>query len=270
MLTTNTTRFPQSLSSKAPTMTVAITTPPGSSPSSVAMISPSPVANDDKHRNDFRMLRSFVMMDDDGAELVAEFDSLTVSTESSCKTPKKALRSLLDDEHSSCYTPTPPARMMEKRTPSSTETTLCCTGFKFLECSKEENGLVEVMKVQEKILCLLGDPFHLETLFKDWQIWTMFGTTTSTHNIRQEEVKKALRNRAFSIAERRRRMDSVRRELSPFSTTPIRQKRSPAKFGKVTSFDLSKHAPGMSRGGKQNDDNGGMSNFVSIWERYVQ
>ena len=214
------------------------------------------------------------MMDDNGAELVAEFDSLSVGTHQTLqRTPRKAVRSLLDDEQSSCYTPTPPPSKMP-RTPTSTSTdvALCWpTSYNFDCLNKYDNGILELMKLQRKIHAMLGDPNQFDAFFRDWQMWSYFGMTaipaSTNQQVKEEEVKKALRNSITLGLERRHRMDSVRKELNPFSLTPNRQKRSPVKLGTVKSFDITGHSPMKSRGGVTNKNDSNLSGLVSMLER---
>jgi len=222
------------------------------------------------------------MMEDDGAELVAEFESLSVGTANSTtssasgsgfkkRTKKNALRSLLDDESTSCtQTPRPPpaAKEMQLRTPSSADVALCCTAFNLGCSTRAEKGVLDVMNLEGKISTMLG-----ETIFNNWQVWSFFGgmaTVPASVQVREAEIRKALHNRAFSIAERKRRMDSVRCDLSPF--TPTRKKGSSTssvsvsavKFGKVKSFDITEHAPAVSRRSKNCNN---VSSMQSMWER---
>lgn len=128
--------------------------------------------------------------------------------------------------------------------------------------------------MENKIHALLGDPKHFESFFRDWQVWSYFGMNpvpkgTNMEEVKEEDVKNALRNSITLGLERRHRMDSVRKDLNPFASTPSRQQRSPIKFGAVKSFDISRHNSFKSRG-KQDDKQHGDSNLsglVSMLER---
>lgn len=262
-------RYPSSSHSTPPRPTTK-----RSSPSSVVLAmgalpshSPSSRSSPQKRTGSAsKVRRSIVVMDDNGAELVAEFDSLSVSNkqqqrpqQQQQRTPRKPARSLLDDE-STCYTPTPPpsSKMRSNRTPptsstasTSTEVALCCPSLYSLDncLNKYDHGVLELINVQRKIHALLGDPKQIEALFRDWQVWSYFGGGMTAIpgqqlQVKEEDVKRALRNSISMGLQRRHRMESVRKDLNPFSLTPNRQQtRSPAKFGTVKSFDITGRSP---------------------------
>lgn len=229
------------------------------SPSSVISL-PSPSASDygNKKRIRKHSLCSTVLVGEEGAELLLEdLDNLSLaSSPLSCLTPNKALKScptysLLDDAESAYTTPTPPKKATVA-TRNSVETDLCCTGYLLGCLQHEESEDRQMVLLQRKLNKFLSDPMQLGSLCNEWQVFSLAAAGEQKHGkaLNGGDIKQVLRNRAFNIAERRRRMDTVRKDLSPFNGTPIRQRRSPAKLGTVRSFDIAQHAPAIVRGSK--------------------
>jgi len=257
-----------------------------SSPSSVLSLVHSPSRKKHQRIKRTQLRRAatttVVMEDHAGAEfeLVAEFHSLSMNTTaqpSLLRTPRKAVKSLLDDE-STCQTPTPtPSKKLGSRTPSSVSTaevSLCCPNFYAIEncMTKYDNGIVEVMNLQKKIHALLGDPNLMEVCERDWQMWSILGTTSmpTNNSVSEEEVKNALRNSIALGLERQKRMDSVRRDLNPFTLTPSRKKPSSVRLKTVYSFDPSRFSP-MKRGAapprdKNASTKNNLTNLVAMLE----
>ena len=212
------------------------------------------------------------MNDNGGAELVAEFDSLSISQPSLPRTPRKIVRSLLDDEQS--ITPTLPSPKLGPKTPTSTNTevALCCPTYSFDCLRKYDNGILEMIEMEKQIHALLGEKKHFESFFRDWQAWSYFGGINAvpkgTKMDQVKDVKNAFRNSITLGLERRQKLDSVRKDLNAF-TTPSRQQLSPIKLAGVKSFDISRNSSLKSRG-KQDDKQhceSNLSGLVSMLER---
>lgn len=245
------------------------------SPSSV--ISMPSQANESGARNNKPnqqpLVRSTVVVSDEGAELLLEeMDDLSLSSSSSYRTPSQALRdlsscSLLDDAESTA-TPTPPPAKLVPITPSSVDSTdLCCTAYQ-LGClhSGEVAGNLDVIRMQRQLNKFLSDPLQLDAFCNEWQVFGMSATSAakkSTADLSPGEIKHVLRNRAFNITQRRKKMDTIRRDISPFNATPVRKKRSSLKLAKFRSFDIAQHAPAIARTSKDSKRN---LDFSYIWQ----
>lgn len=168
-----------------------------------------------------------VVVDEEGAEVVFN-DTGSGAIKPKAKS-RVSLKSLLDEEQSVSITPTRPERNLTKRTPSSgADVGLCCT------------------KIEDTIDAFLSKPIRIGASVNDWQMWSYFSMGRSspykgTDKVAKEDARKVLRKRFFfSANERRRRMDSVRKDHSPFTLTPTRPTRG-SRLKTVKSFDIVAH-----------------------------
>ena len=239
------------------------------SPSSV--LSMPSVSLDLSFEQGSNRVRSTVVVSEEGTELLLEeMDNLSFTSSSSdiYQTPNKpnidrAAYSLLDDADSTC-TPTTPIKRVTPKTPSSVDTDVCCYGYRlgcFPNSGSGEN--LHLIRLQGQLDKFLSDPLQLDSLCSDWQLFGIAATSTqkSSPILSPQDVKQALRNRAFNITERRKKMDAIRRDLCPFNATPVRYKKSPSRLGTVRSFDITQHAPAIARGSKDKKQEAGLASF---------
>lgn len=75
--------------------------------------------------------------------------------------------------------------------------------------------------IERTITLLLSDPSALDGWCNAWQAWFFFGQNHD-ENTREtkEDMKRVLRNRAYDLNSRSRRIRTLKEDLSPFDVTP--------------------------------------------------
>jgi hypothetical protein len=211
--------------------------------------------------NKFMSLRPKVVMGENGAEVTLEPTS----------TPRKPQRNVLTDQTnltSQVVTPgsldnrklptnslldadTSPSPISEKpQSPKSLGSQMLC-GASGMGCLPEEiesSALVQIpqQNVERTIQMLLGNPMGLEGWCHGWQAWLYFGmehgenadeSTCET----KEDMKRILRNRAFDLNARSRRIRILKEDLNPFDSSPERID-APISLSKTRSFSICANA----------------------------
>jgi hypothetical protein len=157
------------------------------------------------------------------------------------KTPQSKIfhtASLLDDE----MTPTP-AKTIDKKDETPFATNVCCPR------SWEEGSALAVINLENRISAFLSSPNGLEDWCSGWQAWTYFemdhiGEQGSTKL--KEDVKRVLRNRAFNMQSRTRRIQRLKEDICPFTSTPQQESKarlSPVELTKNRTYCVSQRQP---------------------------
>lgn len=99
--------------------------------------------------------------------------------------------------------------------------------------------------VERTITLLLGDPYGLDGWCYGWHAWFFFGVEygqdlTENNRETKEDVKRVLRNRAYDLNSRNRRIHTLKSDLSPFDVTPPRVSAS-IPLTKTRSFSDHEH-----------------------------
>ena len=114
----------------------------------------------------------------------------------------------------------------EPEEPSLTASTLFCGSHGCL--SQDSNDGCELTTVpqasiERTITLLLSDPSALDLWCNAWQAWFFFGVEhyeSTSDRETKEDMKRVLRNRAYDLNSRSRRIKTLKDELSPFDVTP--------------------------------------------------
>jgi hypothetical protein len=146
----------------------------------------------------------------------------THSPENTCKMVH--MNSLLDIDIS----PDATVENKEPEEPSLSASTLFCGSHGCL--SQESNDGCELVNapqasIERTITLLLSDPSALDLWCNAWQAWFFFGVEVEQYESMsdretKENMKRVLRNRAYDLNSRSRRIKTLKDELSPFDVTP--------------------------------------------------
>lgn len=197
-------------------------------------------------------------MGDDGAEVTLEPTTTpsrttqrNVLTDQTNLMPQVVTPNLSDDRklptNSLLDADTSPSPIPEKtqRSKSLGSQMLCgASGMACLPEETESSALVQVpqQNVERTIQMLLGNPMGLEGWCHGWQAWLYFGmeqsenADESTYETK-EDMKRVLRNRAFDLNARSRRIRVLKEDLHPFNSSPERID-APIPLSKTRSFSV--------------------------------
>jgi hypothetical protein len=222
-------------------------------------------------------LKPKVVMGDDGAEITLELASTPSRTPQrnalSDQTNNLPTNSLLDAD----IAPSPNAKK-EPRSKSLGSQMLC--GASALGCLPEDtesSALVQLPQhnVEQTIQILLGNPMGLDGWCHGWQAWLYFGmehcdnadeSTCET----KEDMKRVLRNRAFDLNARNRRIKILKEDLNPFHSTPKKSSAS-VSLQKTRSFSVHENTarkPDHHRSSTSPDVHLSVASFGCGWNPY--
>jgi hypothetical protein len=86
-----------------------------------------------------------------------------------------------------------------------------------------------------------------------WQGWSYFGLlglveeTSTTEGALNEDIRKVLRNRAFDMSGRKKKIRHLRYNLNPFAAPTTPERPSQSELYRSRSFSIQEHAPGIVR-----------------------
>ena len=139
---------------------------------------------------------------------------------------------------------------------------MCC-GMQSEEDYDDEvsEDAVSHQQIERTISKMLEEPDASSSGCVPWQTWSYFGVLdpveeeVGTGGTSNDDVQRALRNRATNMKARKHRVQTMRRNLAPFSTasTPPKQ---PHEFYMSRSFDIKEHRGAIVRGAKNREFNG--------------
>lgn len=101
-------------------------------------------------------------------------------------------------------------------------------------------------QVEQTIQLLLGNPMGLDVWCHGWQAWLFFGHCENEDDHRsgsetKENMKRVLRNRAYDLNSKTRRIRMLNDDFSPFDSSP-QTDIGPVLLSKTRSFSLPSHA----------------------------
>ena len=240
---------------------------------------------------EFMSLRPKVIMGENGAEVTLEPRSplktkqRNVLTDQTNRTHQIFTPDLLDNRKlptnslfDSDTSPSPIPEKMQRSKSLGSQTLCSASSVGCLPEEVESTALVQEpqQNVERTIQKLLGNPMELEGWCDGWQAWLYFGlergenadeSTCET----KEDMKRVLRNRAFDLNARSRRIRVLKEDLNPFDACRERID-APISLPKTRSFSFCGNAtrkPDYHRLPTTPDVPSSVTSFVCYWDPYV-
>jgi hypothetical protein len=222
-------------------------------------------------------LRPKVVMGDDGAEITLELARTPSRTPQrnalTDQTNKIRASSLFDAD-------TSPSLNAETEPCSESLGSQMLCGASALGCQSDDTSSSALIQfpphyVQETIQILLGNPLGLDGWCHGWQAWLYFGmeqgnNTNESSCETKEDMKRVLRNRAFDLNVRNRRIRILKRDLNPFDSTPKKSSESEPlqKTRSLSVHENTARKPDHHRSSTSLDVPSSIASFGCGWDPY--
>ena len=172
----------------------------------------------------------------------------------------------------------PDTENKEQQRPSFSAQIFCGTGAPGCLLSDDSDACALANapqpSVERTIALLLGDPAGLSGWCHAWQAWFLFGLGHGANHDEstretKEDMKRVLRNRAYDLNSRNRRITMLKDDLNPFDESPTRLG-TPIPLTKTRSFsgyESFQHKTNNLRSSSSNDVSISVASLGSaVWE----
>ena len=164
--------------------------------------------------------------------------------------PNASINSLLDID----ITPSPsPSKRHNLGLP------ICC-GMQSDGAWVEDSSVPSSQSQVERTISKMLEEPDVSNGCSPWQSWSYFGVLDPVEEddeggTSNDDIKRALRNRACNLASRKMKVQTMRRNLAPFSVSST-PPRNHSEFHRSKSFSVKDHQAAIVRGAKNRESNG--------------